>query len=116
MTGKELSSVERKMLTFGADEVDLVRSGLEETMITAYNGIRDTLKRKYIKDLRTAAFVYAIEKIGSDSFASSFFGDSFCSVFAIFSNTRSVIPGATTSVSGRASGDSKPSLAFVWYR
>ncbi|WMX17354.1 MULTISPECIES: Glu/Leu/Phe/Val dehydrogenase [unclassified Aureispira] len=66
MTGKELSDNERKLLTFGADEVDLVRSGLEETMITAYNGIRDTLKRKYIKDLRTAAFVYAIEKIGSD--------------------------------------------------
>lgn len=66
MTGKELSPAERKLLTFGADEVDLVRSGLEETMITAYNGIRDTRKRKFIKDLRTAAFVYAIEKIGSD--------------------------------------------------
>lgn len=66
MTGKELSASERKMLTFGADEVDLVRSGLEETMITAYNGIRDTKKRKNIKDMRTAAFVYAIEKIGSD--------------------------------------------------
>lgn len=66
MTGKELSPLERKVLTFGADEVDLVRSGLEETMITAYNGIRDTKKRKNIKDLRTAAFVYAIEKIGSD--------------------------------------------------
>jgi glutamate dehydrogenase (NAD(P)+) len=66
MTGKELNASERKMLTFGADEVDLVRSGLEETMITAYNGIRDTKKRKNIKDMRTAAFVYAIEKIGSD--------------------------------------------------
>ncbi len=66
MTGKKLSAAERKVLTFGADEVDLVRSGLEETMITAYNGIRNTRKRKFIKDLRTAAFVYAIEKIGSD--------------------------------------------------
>jgi glutamate dehydrogenase (NAD(P)+) len=66
MTGKQLSENERKLLTFGADEVDLVRSGLEETMITAYNGIRNTRKRKFIKDLRTAAFVYAIEKIGSD--------------------------------------------------
>jgi glutamate dehydrogenase (NAD(P)+) len=66
MTGKELSAAERKLLTFGADEVDLVRSGLEETMINAYNGIRNTRKRKFIKDLRTAAFVYAIEKIGND--------------------------------------------------
>ncbi|BDS11855.1 Glu/Leu/Phe/Val family dehydrogenase [Aureispira anguillae] len=67
MTGKELNAGERKLLTFGADEVDLVRSGLEETMINAYNGIRNTWKAKpEIKDLRTAAFVYAIEKIGSD--------------------------------------------------
>lgn len=70
MTGKALNESERKMLTFGADEVDLVRSGLEETMINAYNGIRNTWKRKpEIKDLRTAAFVYAIEKIGSDYLA-----------------------------------------------
>lgn len=66
MTGKELSEQERKVLTFGADEIDLVRSGLEETMINSYQGIRNTLKRKFIKDLRTAAFVYAVEKIGSD--------------------------------------------------
>ncbi|MFK7797169.1 MAG: Glu/Leu/Phe/Val dehydrogenase [Aureispira sp.] len=66
MTGKVLNPAERKLLTFGADEVDLVRSGLEETMINAYNGIRNTRKRKMIKDLRTAAFVYAIEKIGND--------------------------------------------------
>lgn len=66
MTGKELSEQERKLLTFGADEVDLVRSGLEETMINSYQGIRKTLKEKNIKDLRTAAFVYAVEKIGSD--------------------------------------------------
>jgi len=70
MTGKELNDVERKVLTFGADEVDLVRSGLEETMVNAYNGIRSTWKKHAeIKDLRTAAFVYAIEKIGSDYMA-----------------------------------------------
>lgn len=70
MTGKELSAQERKLLTFGADEVDLVRSGLEETMINAYNGIRDVWKSNdEIKDMRTAAFVYAIKKIGSDYLA-----------------------------------------------
>jgi len=70
MTGKELSESERKMLTFGADEVDLVRSGLEETMINAYNGIRKTWKAKpEIKDLRTAAMVYAIQKIAGDYLA-----------------------------------------------
>ena len=67
MTGKALTDQERKLLTFGADEVDLVRSGLEETMINAYRGIRETwVSKPEIKDLRTAAMVYAIEKIASD--------------------------------------------------
>ncbi|MCP4438928.1 MAG: Glu/Leu/Phe/Val dehydrogenase [Aureispira sp.] len=67
MTGKDLSTSERKLLTSGADELDLVRSGLEETMVNAYAGIRDTWKgNDKIEDLRTAAFVYAINKIGSD--------------------------------------------------
>lgn len=70
MTGKDLSKSERKLLTSGADELDLVRSGLEETMVNAYEGIRDTWKSSdEIHDLRTAAFVYAIKKIGSDYLA-----------------------------------------------
>jgi len=48
-------------------EVDLVRSGLEETMIGAYQQIREIQGRKRnVKDLRTAAFVNAIQKMGSD--------------------------------------------------
>ena len=49
----------------GADEVDLVRSGLEESMINAYNFIRNIQKEKNI-DLRTAAFVNAVQLIGQD--------------------------------------------------
>ncbi len=49
----------------GAEEIDLVRSGLEETMVTAYNTIRAVAKAKNI-DLRTAAFTSAVMKIGSD--------------------------------------------------
>lgn len=66
-TGKEIDSIERSFLTSGADEIDLVRSGLEETMVTAYQGIHevyDTMEE--VNDLRTAAFVYAVRKIGSD--------------------------------------------------
>jgi len=68
MTGKKVKdSRERALLTRGADEIDLVRSGLEETMITSYEEIREIWKRrKNIKDLRTAAFTLAIQKIGSD--------------------------------------------------
>ena len=46
----------------GADEVDLVNSGLEETMVTAYNEINDIAKEKDT-DLRTAAFICAIDKV-----------------------------------------------------
>jgi len=67
LTGHSLSMQERAMLVKGADEIDLVRSGLEETMIMAYHEIRDILKRKKkVHDLRTAAFVSAINKISSD--------------------------------------------------
>ena len=66
-TGKSVSKKQREFLTKGGDEIDLVRSGLEETMINAYHQIRAIQKRKRsIKDLRTAAFVSAIQKMGSD--------------------------------------------------
>lgn len=66
-TGKSVGEQERRFIARGADEVDLVRSGLEETMITAYLQIREIQDSKpAVKDLRTAAFVNAIQKMGSD--------------------------------------------------
>jgi len=67
LTGKTIGDMERNLLTRGAEEVDLVRSGLEETMVTAYQQIREIKKkRRKIEDLRTAAFVNALQKISSD--------------------------------------------------
>ncbi len=67
MTGKTVAAKRRSFLTRGADEVDLVRSGLEETMITSYHQIFDVYKRKKkVTDLRTAAFITAIDKIAND--------------------------------------------------
>ncbi|HJZ10887.1 MAG TPA: Glu/Leu/Phe/Val dehydrogenase, partial [Acidobacteriota bacterium] len=64
-TGQQLGEQEKKLLATAADEEDLVNSGLEETMISAYRHIRDTMMNsKNIPDLRTAAFVSAIEKVG----------------------------------------------------
>lgn len=64
MTNKQLGSKERQMVTKGADEIDIVDSGLEETMVDSYNQIREVWKRnKRIKDMRAAAFVLAINKI-----------------------------------------------------
>ncbi len=48
----------------GASEKDLVNSGLEETMVLGYEGIRETA-REYSTDLRTASFVIAIQKIAN---------------------------------------------------
>ncbi|MCF8243103.1 MAG: Glu/Leu/Phe/Val dehydrogenase [Melioribacteraceae bacterium] len=66
LTGKSLSQQERNVLVHGADEIDLVTSGLEETMITAYHEIREVQKQnKKIHDLRTAGFVDAIDKVAT---------------------------------------------------
>lgn len=54
---------ELEVLAHGAGEYELVDSGLEETMITAYNQINE-LRKKHNIDLRTAAFLSAIEKVG----------------------------------------------------
>ncbi|TGD78285.1 Glu/Leu/Phe/Val family dehydrogenase [Hymenobacter wooponensis] len=64
-TGKAITPEERQQIVHGADEIDLVRSGLEDTMITAYQSIRKVMDEvEGITDLRTAAFYAAIEKIG----------------------------------------------------
>ncbi len=63
-TGKSMNTQEKAMLIHGSDEIDLVRSGLEDTMINAYHEIRETMRKKNISDMRTAAFLTAIEKIG----------------------------------------------------
>jgi len=50
----------------GTDERDLVNSGLEETMITAFTEIEEIRnRRRSIHDLRTAAYISAIDKIAA---------------------------------------------------
>lgn len=63
-TGKSLSRDERILIARGADEIDLVNSGLEETMVNSYNHLREVWRRDpRIESLRTAAFVTAIDKV-----------------------------------------------------
>lgn len=67
MTGKTLTDRERDLLTRGGTEVDLVNSGLEDTMITAYAQIKETFRQHPdITDMRTAAFVCSLKKIAGD--------------------------------------------------
>jgi glutamate dehydrogenase (NAD(P)+) len=62
-TGRRFSDQEARDFTKGATEEDLVNSGMEETMVTAYHTVREGQKRLGNVDLRTAAFAYAIDKI-----------------------------------------------------
>ena len=48
----------------GADELQLVRSGLDDTMRTAYQSMREVWhSRAEVTDLRTAGFLVAIDKV-----------------------------------------------------
>jgi glutamate dehydrogenase (NAD(P)+) len=56
----------RETLIHGGEEIDLVRSGLEETMVYAYREIRDVMDRKpKVPNLRMAAFISGIDKIAA---------------------------------------------------
>lgn len=66
LTGKAVSEKEKEYIMHGADEVDLVYSGLEETMISSTHEIMNTWKSNPdIPDMRTAAYVVAINKVGT---------------------------------------------------
>ena len=63
-TGKIFSDAEITEFAHGADEIDLVNSGLEETMLEAYHEIRDLRGHHGNEiDLRTASMIGAIDKI-----------------------------------------------------
>ena len=66
LTTKRVSEREREFIMHGPDEIDLVYSGLEETMITATNEIMNCWKSNpQIPDMRTAAYVVAINKVAT---------------------------------------------------
>lgn len=66
LVDKRLSAATAKGLestfAFGASEADLVDSGLEDTMVNAYHEIHAKARSRNL-DLRTGAFVSAIDKI-----------------------------------------------------
>ncbi len=67
MTGKAFPEELRGAFVSGADELTLVRSGLDDTMRGAYNNMREMWHRKKETnpdmDLRTAAFMISIERV-----------------------------------------------------
>ncbi len=66
MIDRRFDEALRTRLSHSIDELELVRSGLEDSMCTAYQEIREIhFRRKKVKDMRTAAFVCAIKKVAS---------------------------------------------------
>ncbi|MFN3952985.1 MAG: Glu/Leu/Phe/Val family dehydrogenase [Pararhodobacter sp.] len=64
--GWELSPDFKKRYLQGADELALVRSGLDDTMRTAYQAMREIWhSRDDVADLRTAAYIVAISRVAA---------------------------------------------------
>jgi glutamate dehydrogenase (NAD(P)+) len=64
MTGKRVPESLSSGLKRGADELDLVRSGLDDTMRLGYQQMRRVRElQEGVEDLRTAAYIVAIEKV-----------------------------------------------------
>ncbi len=64
LTGTSLNPSERQLLVHGADEADYVDAGLDETMTQAFYQIKDVFDtNRKVADLRTAAFVHAIDRV-----------------------------------------------------
>ena len=64
--GTKFDKKRRDAILTGADELDLVRSGLDDTMRLAYQEIKAVMEENdKINDFRTAAYVVAIKKIAS---------------------------------------------------
>lgn len=64
MTGKQAEEWMQKELVYGADELDLVRSGLDDTMRNSYHQLKEVLNTNdKVSDFRTASYVVAIQKL-----------------------------------------------------
>ena len=66
ITGRKLNLSNKEIIIKGSDEIDLVRSGLDDTMRSAYIAMSYRMHSiNKIKDLRTSAMSIALKKIAS---------------------------------------------------
>jgi glutamate dehydrogenase (NAD(P)+) len=66
LVGRRFPEGVRRFLVRDVDEEDLVNSGLEETMITAFREIQQIRSRmRAVRDFRTAAYISAIQKVAT---------------------------------------------------
>ena len=73
-TGARLTPEQRATVVRGADELTVVNSSLEDTMVVAYHEIRDTLNRHpTMRSLRIAAMSRAVDKVARSYLAMGVF-------------------------------------------
>jgi glutamate dehydrogenase (NAD(P)+) len=65
LTGKPLPPEDATLLLKAPNEIDFVRTALENTMTISYEKIRELWRRRSLPDLRTSAFLVAIESVAS---------------------------------------------------
>jgi glutamate dehydrogenase (NAD(P)+) len=63
MTGKDMPEKFKEQFIEGANEIDLVRSGLDDMMREAYQKVRQSMIENKIHNLRTAAYKVALDRI-----------------------------------------------------
>jgi glutamate dehydrogenase (NAD(P)+) len=65
MTEKEMPEKFKEQFIDGANEIDLVRSGLDDMISEAYQKVRASMIEKNIPNLRTAAYKVALDRIAT---------------------------------------------------
>ena len=73
LAGSEFPPDEMRILTRGPSEIDFVRSALQETMSESYRQIYRKWRSEDLPDLRTAAFLIAIERVAANYVALGIF-------------------------------------------
>ncbi len=65
LTGKSLPPEDAALLLRAPNEIDFVRTALENTMAISYEKLRETWKQTAVPDLRTSAYLTAIESVAN---------------------------------------------------
>jgi glutamate dehydrogenase (NAD(P)+) len=65
LTGKTLPPDDAALLLQAPNEIDFVHTALENTMAISYDKIREPWRRKSLPDLRTSAYLMAIESVAN---------------------------------------------------
>jgi glutamate dehydrogenase (NAD(P)+) len=73
LTGHSLGETERDALTAGPKEIDFVRTALADTMALSYHNIRDLWQTRDTPDLRTAAYIFGIDRVARSYLAHGIF-------------------------------------------